>query len=91
MEFDIFVPKYSLAFEYQGEHHYSPTYIFNSGQQNFQERDLQKAQACKQFGISLITVPFWWDKKQSSLHATIVKGLFNFMSFNMVICFFNLF
>jgi hypothetical protein len=35
------------------------------------QHDLAKAQICKENGISLIEVPFWWDRRQESLAATI--------------------
>ena len=41
---------------------------------SFEERkqnDLNKIKICQEAGISLIEVPFWWDKRISSLKATI--------------------
>jgi hypothetical protein len=32
-----------------------------------------KAKFCKHSGITLITVPFWWDRRVESLAATIQK------------------
>ncbi len=42
--------------------HYSPVIA---------ERDKKKLVACKEFGITLITVPFWWDGKFPSVAATV--------------------
>ncbi len=35
------------------------------------DRDKKKNVACKELGITLITIPYWWDGKLSSLAATI--------------------
>ena len=43
--------------------------------------DLHKAEACKELGITLIEVPYWWDRSISSLAVTIYNArpdLFNF-------------
>jgi hypothetical protein len=33
--------------------------------------DISKSELCKKMGITLIEVPFWWDRKRESLAATI--------------------
>ena len=35
------------------------------------QRDIAKSTFCKEKGITLIEVPYWWDKKYSSLAATV--------------------
>ena len=35
------------------------------------ERDLLKEDLCKEKGITMVQVPYWWDRKISSLEATI--------------------
>ena len=67
---DIFLPNEKLAFEYQGEHHYHDLYSMGSLWQQIQ-RDKEKKEICKQNGITLIEIPYWWDKQLSSLIATI--------------------
>ena len=70
MELDIFLPKEKLAFEYQGEQHYHDIYSLGSGW-NQKERDKEKRILCKEKEITLIEIPYWWDKQISSLAATI--------------------
>jgi hypothetical protein len=61
-----------LAFEYQGETHYYNFGIYGDYQKK-QETDLHKAQQLKDAGITLITIPFWWDSTDESLIATIQR------------------
>jgi hypothetical protein len=70
MELDIFLPKEQLAFEYQGAHHYHDIYALGSGWSQ-QIRDKEKREKCKEKGITLIEIPYWWDNKLSSLISTI--------------------
>jgi hypothetical protein len=72
MEFDIYIPSLSLAFEYQGEHHYQFHYLYGDPLVH-QQRDEEKRKLSKQIGITLIEVPHWWDREKSSLIATIHK------------------
>ena len=39
-----------------------------------QQRDEEKREACKQRNITLIEVPYWWDRSKSSLVATVLKN-----------------
>ncbi len=36
-----------------------------------EERDKQKKRACVDMGITLITVPYWWDGQLFSLATTV--------------------
>jgi len=70
MELDIFFPFLSIAFEYQGEHHYKSNKILGESSVT-QKRDREKKKICEEKGITLIEIPFWWDRKKDSLIATI--------------------
>jgi hypothetical protein len=80
---DIYIPSLSLAFEFQGEQHYSEAYKkhgnLNENRSffsNFEQRlkkDEEKRETCKRLGITLIEVPFWWDRKIDTLKTMIVN------------------
>jgi hypothetical protein len=69
-EFDVFLPFLSLALEYQGETHYVQTNTFGSPEAR-QQADKKKVRYASKAGITLIPIPFWWDKSIPSLVATI--------------------
>jgi hypothetical protein len=70
VELDVFIPSLALGFEYQGPQHYNTSALYgNSVQQR--KRDEEKKLVCKNFGVTVIDVPFWWDEKPDSLLATI--------------------
>jgi hypothetical protein len=71
LELDIYIPSISIAFEYQGEVHYTNSNLLNSDQERIFEIDIEKKNACKNLGITLIEVPFWWDRQKETLAATI--------------------
>jgi hypothetical protein len=66
----IFLPHLSLSFEYQGEHHYSSTRYLGDTTIP-QRRDRAKRKFASQFGITVISIPFWWDRSSESLASTI--------------------
>eukprot|EP01114_Cavostelium_apophysatum_P022095 TRINITY_DN7884_c0_g1_i1.p1 TRINITY_DN7884_c0_g1~~TRINITY_DN7884_c0_g1_i1.p1 ORF type:complete len:873 (-),score=176.06 TRINITY_DN7884_c0_g1_i1:3235-5853(-) len=72
LELDIWVPSLALAFEYQGQHHYNDIFYFGA-QKNFNERDTEKKELCENSGITLVEIPYWWDRRRESLLATIAK------------------
>lgn len=54
--FDIFIPHYKIAIEYQGKQHFQPIERFG-GEEAFlkiQERDKRKAELCRENGVTLI-------------------------------------
>jgi hypothetical protein len=70
IELDAFLPNHSIALEYQGETHYFSSHIF--GRASDRKRlDQNKLQFATKMGITLISIPFWWDKSSRSLAATI--------------------
>ena len=70
VELDIFVPNLALAFEYQGEQHYQANWYLGD-RTAAHKRDKEKRALCKEYGITLIEVPFWWDKKKDSFLASV--------------------
>jgi hypothetical protein len=70
LQLKVFVPHLSLALEYQGETHYYSTHMFGKASDR-QRADQIKQNFAKQMGITLLSIPFWWDKSSSSLAATI--------------------
>ena len=73
-EFDVFIPAFSFAFEYQGEHHYQDIPAFGPVEL-YRSRDLEKLEFCKNNNIHLIIIPFWWDLSLDSLSLLIVRSL----------------
>lgn len=67
LELDIFVPSLSLAIEYQGYHHYHDHALFGASVELYQRRDAEKKQLCEQQGITLVTIPYNWDKQWHTL------------------------
>ena len=61
MQLDIFIPKLKLAFEYHGEQHYLFHYLYGDPAKQ-QARDAEKKEKCLQAGITVIEVPYWWDR-----------------------------
>ena len=76
IQFDIFLLNRKIAFEYHGKQHYED--IPNAGFSSIEvyiRRDKEKAELCRQFGIHLIIVPFWWDNSLDSLKLTLCAVL----------------
>ena len=61
MQLDIFIPQLNLAFEYQGKQHYMFHYLSGHPEEQ-QKRDAEKKAKCAEARITLIEVPYWWDK-----------------------------
>jgi len=61
ISFDVFVPTLNLALEYHGQQHYEENYWFGS-RTDSEEREEEKRQACNLLGITLIEVPYWWQR-----------------------------
>eukprot|EP00028_Trichosphaerium_sp_Am-I-7-wt_P010754 CAMPEP_0168538096 /NCGR_PEP_ID=MMETSP0405-20121227/20852_1 /TAXON_ID=498012 /ORGANISM="Trichosphaerium sp, Strain Am-I-7 wt" /LENGTH=231 /DNA_ID=CAMNT_0008567049 /DNA_START=138 /DNA_END=830 /DNA_ORIENTATION=- len=67
---DVFVPKYNIAIEYQGEQHYQDVLPYHHASAQ-KRRDYEKFQQCEANGIHLVPLPYWWDLRVGSLRATI--------------------
>ena len=74
VEFDVFIPDHSIAFEYQGEHHYREIPSFGSIDL-YQKRDEEKKSLCLQHHVHLAVIPFWWDNTTESLHSLLLSQL----------------
>lgn len=74
LEFDVFLPEHKLALEYNGEHHYQELGFFGPVEA-YQIRDREKQELCRQQGITLVVVPYWWDQQAGSLAATLHKAV----------------
>jgi hypothetical protein len=61
-----------LAFEFQGETHYSDISIYGRAIDR-KKSDNDKKIISEANGITLIEIPFWWNFKEDSLIATILK------------------
>ena len=66
MEFDILIPKLNLAIEYYGEQHYLFHFLQGDPEEQ-QRRDSEKRIKCAEEGITLIEIPYWWDRNSSKL------------------------
>jgi hypothetical protein len=62
LELDIWIPRLNLAFEFQEAHHYKATQFTYQPVSTIETRDILKQLGAPQQGITLITVPFWWDR-----------------------------
>ena len=79
VQFDIFIVKKDIAFEYHGLQHYEDIAGTGFGPlEMYQSRDREKEILCSQFGVQLIVIPYWWDNTLESLKATLkskIEGL----------------
>ena len=74
IELDFFYPNLNLAFEYHGKQHYNKVMTFLHNVRSFDERkaqDINKVLDCKNKGITLVEIPYWWNNKEESLKSTI--------------------
>ncbi len=70
-----------MAIEYNGEYHYKfvPVYLsiisssllFRHASWKVQERDKLKRWICSRDGITLVVIPYWWNKTPESIARTI--------------------
>ena len=68
MELDIWIPEISLAVEYQGEQHFETFWkgavdlTESQTLESTQRRDEEKRKACLSKGITLVEIPYTWDR-----------------------------
>lgn len=74
LRFDAYDPKYSIAYEYQGEQHYQPInfhgYNIEKAKKDFevnQIRDQIKRDFCNKNNIHLIEIPYWDYENMESI------------------------
>jgi hypothetical protein len=60
-EIDIYMPSLALGIEYQEKHHYITSDQVHVPLQKTQTRDALKRKLIEEKGITLVTIPFWWD------------------------------
>jgi DNA ligase-1 len=60
-----------LAIEYQGEQHYMDIRPVYSPLSERQKRDSAKLKSARDHGITIVYVPYWWDRKSDSLSSTL--------------------
>jgi hypothetical protein len=74
VEIDLFIPTINLGIEYQGEQHYNEMNQWFGPSHLFHSRDKYKDFICNIHSISLVTVPYWWDRSIHSLSSTIINN-----------------
>ena len=71
VQFDVFLVSRNIAIEYQGKQHYEDIPANFAPLEMYKYRDDEKERICKDFGIQLIIIPYWWDNHIDSLKETI--------------------
>jgi len=71
MQLDYYLPNLAMAFEFQGVQHYNETPIYGAVKLRL-KKDEEKEERCKEKGISLILVPFWWNRSREQLLKTLL-------------------
>ena len=75
VQFDIFMIERNIAIEYHGKQHYEDIPSGFSGVETYQYRDLEKEKLCKEYGIQLIVIPYWWDNRLDSLRTYLYSKI----------------
>jgi len=65
-QLDVFLPEIGLAFEYQDAQHFEQIGVYGEANDRI-VRDETKAMHCRAQGVTLIAVPYWWNKKRPAL------------------------
>ena len=77
VQFDVYLVKKKIAFEYQGKHHYEDIPSFGPVEL-YKQRDKEKINLCNEYGIKLIIIPYSWDNT--------IESLQNILKVNMLHC-----
>jgi len=66
LPFDFYLPDHNTCIEYHGRQHYEPVDHFggDKGLKTRQRLDRIKAKYCKDNGITLEVIPYWFDEEQ---------------------------
>jgi hypothetical protein len=74
MQLDIWLPKYNIAIEYQGPHHYMDNNFLSGewGVLKQYQRDKEKKLECMAIDITLLYFPFWWSYDTDTV-ASVLK------------------
>ena len=71
IELDIFIPAVNLALEYQGEQHFDDMPAGFSNNEHSLSRDSEKEILSTLHSISVVHIPFWWDRSLPSLLSSL--------------------
>lgn len=73
MEIDVFLPGLKLGFEYQGEQHYMSIEYWGgeASLSAIRARDAEKISAFAESGITIIEVPYTWNRTRDGLESLI--------------------
>ena len=75
VQFDIYLTQSKIAIEYHGAQHYEDVPNLFAPLEMYKNRDNEKLKLCKQFGINLVVIPYWWNNQLESLKETLNKSL----------------
>mmetsp|Transcript_20022 Transcript_20022/g.22278 ORF Transcript_20022/g.22278 Transcript_20022/m.22278 type:complete len:688 (-) Transcript_20022:161-2224(-) len=71
VEFDIYIPELKLALEYQGEHHFHDNPGYFGPARLYAQADERKVEVAKAHGVTVVPIPYWWDRNIDTVKATI--------------------
>eukprot|EP01114_Cavostelium_apophysatum_P021346 TRINITY_DN7423_c0_g1_i1.p1 TRINITY_DN7423_c0_g1~~TRINITY_DN7423_c0_g1_i1.p1 ORF type:complete len:1013 (-),score=259.24 TRINITY_DN7423_c0_g1_i1:4-3042(-) len=73
MKFDVFVPSLNIAVDYRSQKYFLWTPLYGA-YDSYHRLAEEKRKACQDAGITLIEIPFWWNKSRSALGLTILRS-----------------
>ena len=71
VEIDVMIPELNIGIEYNGAQHFDELLGAFSPIEEYQGRDQMKVDLCRLQSISLITIPYWWDRCSLTLSRLI--------------------